>query len=301
MMTDVYSQISSIPLGYNHPALVNAVKKSENISTFVNRPALGILPNKEISQQLRDSLMSVAPHGHRQVQTMACGSCSVENALKAACMYQVHKQRNGRAPTKEELESTMINQAPGSADLTILSFRGAFHGRTFGALSCTHSKPIHKLDIPAFDWPMATFPLYKYPLNEHEHENRQVDDACLAEIEDLIEKFKKKGKPVAGLIVEPIQGEGGDNRGSDYFFQELRKLTTRNDVVFIVDEVQTGNLKFLSFYSKSDLIFFFDESSQGCGPTGKFWAHEYWGKDASPDIVSSCSHVKLVSKLELLT
>lgn len=65
---------------------------------------------------------------------MACGSCSVENALKVACIYQIQKQRNGREPTKEELESTMINQAPGSANLSIMSFRGAFHGRTFGKL-----------------------------------------------------------------------------------------------------------------------------------------------------------------------
>lgn len=84
---DLYSNISSIPLGYNHPALINAVKKSENLSTFVNRPALGVLPNKEINQQLRDALMSVAPHGHSQVQTMACGSCSVENALKTGALW----------------------------------------------------------------------------------------------------------------------------------------------------------------------------------------------------------------------
>ena len=48
--------------------------------------------------------------------------------------------------------------------------------------------------------------MYKYPLNEHETENRKVDDECLADIEDLVERFKKKGKPVAGLIGEPIQG-----------------------------------------------------------------------------------------------
>lgn len=151
-------------------------------------------------------------------------------------MHHVHKERNGRAPSKDELESTMINQAPGSADLSILSFKGAFHGRTFGALSCTHSKPIHKLDIPAFDWPIAPYPMYNYPLNDQE--TRKIDDRCLAETEDLIEKYRKKGKPVAGLIVEPIQGEGGDHRPTDYFFQELRKLTTRNNVTFIVDEVK---------------------------------------------------------------
>lgn len=55
-----------------------------------------------------------------------------------------------------------FNLGPGCPDLSILSFKGAFHGRTFGALSTTHSKPIHKLDIPTFDWPIANFPRYKY-------------------------------------------------------------------------------------------------------------------------------------------
>lgn len=60
--------------------------------------------------------------------------------------------------SKEEMESCMKNQPPGSPNLAILSFDGAFHGRTFGCLTATHSKAIHKLDIPAFDWPVAPFP-----------------------------------------------------------------------------------------------------------------------------------------------
>ena len=59
---------------------------------------------------------------------------------------------------------------------------GAFHGRTLGSLSTTHSKYIHKIDIPAFDWPVASFPVYKYPLNEHIRENEQEDKRCLAEV-----------------------------------------------------------------------------------------------------------------------
>lgn len=51
-----------------------------------------------------------------------------------------------------------------------------------GALSCTHSKPIHKLDIPSFDWPIAPFPRYKYPLEENERENKQEDERCLARV-----------------------------------------------------------------------------------------------------------------------
>ena len=54
--------------------------------------------------------------------------------------------------------------------------------RFLGALSCTHSKPIHKLDIPSFDWPIAPFPRYKYPLEENERENKKEDERCLARV-----------------------------------------------------------------------------------------------------------------------
>ena len=125
-----------------------------------------------------------------------------------------------------------------------MSFRGGFHGRTFGALSCTHSKSIHKLDVPSFDWPIATYPLYKYPLNENLIQNEEIDRKCLQEVQDLIDEYERKGAPVAGLIIEPIQGEGGDNHGSVQFFQRLRKLCSKNGVAFIVDEVcyQNSNL-----------------------------------------------------------
>lgn len=54
-------------------------------------------------------------------------------------------------------------------------FKGAFHGRTIGVLATTHSKYIHKIDVPSFDWPIATFPIYKYPLEENQRENAEED------------------------------------------------------------------------------------------------------------------------------
>uniref|UniRef100_A0A4W3IBG4 4-aminobutyrate aminotransferase, mitochondrial n=1 Tax=Callorhinchus milii TaxID=7868 RepID=A0A4W3IBG4_CALMI len=252
-MLDLYTQIASIPIG----------KGRRLNSTFVNRPALGCLPPESFPQNLNETLLSVAPKGLRQVQTMACGSCANENAFKAACIWYRNKERGTTEPTKEELESCMINQNPGSPDLTILSFMGGFHGRTFGCLATTHSKAIHKLDIPTFDWPMAPFPKLKYPLDEFEKENTQEENRCLEEVEDLIVKYRKRGKNVAAIIVEPIQSEGGDNHASNEFFRKLRDISKKHGTAFVCDEVQTGG-----------------------GGTGKFWAHEHWGLDDPADIVT---------------
>jgi 4-aminobutyrate aminotransferase / (S)-3-amino-2-methylpropionate transaminase len=73
-------------------------------------------------------------------------------------MHHQFLKRGGKEPTKEDLESTLLNHTPGTPNLSILSFKKAFHGRTLAALTTTRSTPIHKLDIPAFDWPVAPFP-----------------------------------------------------------------------------------------------------------------------------------------------
>lgn len=104
-------------------------------------------------------------------------------------MRYMHRQRGGRVDfTQEELNSTLANQAPGSPNLSILSFKGCFHGRTIGLLSCSHSRPIQGVDIPTLPWPKADFPKYKYPLDDHARENKTEDDRCLALVEELMEK-----------------------------------------------------------------------------------------------------------------
>lgn len=87
-----------------------------------------------------------------------------------------------------------MNQSPGSPRYSILSFKGAFHGRTLGSLSTTHSKYIHKIDVPAFDWPIASFPVYKYPLEENVKENEREDERCLAEVGKNPKKKKSNGR-----------------------------------------------------------------------------------------------------------
>lgn len=60
-----------------------------------------------------------------------------------------------------------------------------------GALSVSHARYIHKMDIPAFNWPVASFPSYCYPLDQHHEENSKEDERCLSEVIFYIIYFKK--------------------------------------------------------------------------------------------------------------
>ena len=61
-----------------------------------------------------------------------------------------------------------------------------------GSLSTTHSKAIHKLDIPAFDWPIAPFPKLKYPLNEFQQENAEEEARCLDQVRTTERMYIKR-------------------------------------------------------------------------------------------------------------
>ncbi|XP_041362949.1 4-aminobutyrate aminotransferase, mitochondrial-like [Gigantopelta aegis] len=263
VLLDLYTQIASLPLGYNHPSLAKAMSRPENLSAFINRPALSVFPPKDWPQKLQTALLAVSPPGLNQVQTMSCGACSIEHAQKACFITYNSRLRGGKSITEEELQTALMNKEPGCPPQTVMSFKNAFHGRTMGALALTHTKPIHKLDLPQPDWPIADFPQLKYPLDEFTRENREEEDRCLAQVKDLIEKYQKQGKPPVAIAVEPVQSEGGDNHASAYFFQELQNITNENSMGLLIDEVQTG-----------------------CGISGRMWAHEHWNLREPPDIVT---------------
>jgi len=249
---DAFMQISSIPLGYANQELMEAIKEDHVLQFIVSRSSMGMFPPTEILNLLKEPL-AIKPPGMDHIQTLMCGACSVENSLKAAFTHQAWKARGGQGPSELELSSCMDGLTPGSSDRAVLGFRGSFHGRTFGSMSITNSKAAIKVDFPAFDWPHAPFPDLKYPLEENVRENQAEEARCLEETEDILSSWTKNGRPIAALIVEPIQGEGGDRAASDEFFKKLADLCQKYDSVFIIDEVQTG-----------------------FGATGKWWASEYW-------------------------
>ena len=262
VLLDVFAQIASIPVGYSNPALLLAATSPDMVSSIINRPALGNFPQADWHSILETGVLRVAPKGLNQVFTAMAGSDANETAYKAAFMYQAARRRGGSDVefTEEEMTSTMNNAKPGTPDGSIMSFKTGFHGRLFGSLTTTRSKPIHKLDIPAFDWPQCSFPMLKYPLEEHVEENKAEEARCLAEAEDVIKNYHN---PVAAIVIEPVQSEGGDNHASADFFNGLREITRKHNVLMIVDEVQTG-----------------------VGATGKFWAHDHWNMKDPPDMVT---------------
>ena len=257
---DVYAQIASIPLGYNNPALIEVAKSDKMIRAIVDRPALGNFPGSDLDEIVTD-ILKVAPKGQDKLWSGLSGADANELAFKATFFWYQAKKRGYKSDfTPEEIESVMHNQAPGAPELAILSFERAFHGRLFASGSTTCSKPIHKLDLPAFKWPKAQFPSYKYPLADNVEANKKEDERCLKIVEDL---FKSWSVPIAGVLVEPIQSEGGDNHASAEFFQGLRDITLKHGALLIMDEVQTG-----------------------VGATGVMWAHERFNLQPPADIVT---------------
>jgi len=101
--------------------------------------------------------------------------------------------------------------------------------------------------------PKAIFPL----TGENLKKTREAEARSISQIKSILEK---QGPDVAAILVEPIQGEGGDNHFTSEFWAQLRKLADENNVILIIDEVQSG-----------------------MGLTGKWWAYQHYG--IVPDIV----------------
>jgi len=242
---DLFSMFASMSVGYNHPYVLE--NKDRLTDASLNKPTNSDVYSTQMAEFVETMGRMAQPEYLPYAFYVSGGALAVENALKTAFDWKVRKNlANG----KNEAGSKIIH------------FQESFHGRTGYTLSLTDSPDSRKTDyFPKFEWPRIINPKLEFPSTD---EVIQIVKEKEAKAVDQIERaMKEYPDEIAGLIIEPIQGEGGDNHFRESFFRQLRELANEHEFLLIYDEVQSGG-----------------------GITGKMWAHQHYGDDCQPDIIS---------------
>jgi len=243
---DLYSYFASLPIGHNNPRLLNDARFMEALrSAAVANPANSDIYSKEYAASVAQFARYVKPAFMKYMFFVAGGALAIENALKTAFDWKVRKN--------------MKKGIPGIKGQQAMHFKEAFHGRTGYTMSLTNTDPNKTDYYPKFDWPRIVNPKLTFPVTAAvEREVAKVEQEAVRQIEAAV---LANPNDIACLIVEPIQGEGGDNHFRREFFQQLRRLADENEFLLICDEIQSG-----------------------MGITGRLWAFEHM--DIKPDIIA---------------
>jgi L-lysine 6-transaminase len=196
----------------------------------------------------------VMPESMPHLFLVSGGALAVENALKTAFDWKVRKNLDQINKTVES-EFDLFH----GLGSKIIHFKEAFHGRSGYTLSLTNTNdPRKHMYFPKFDWPRIINPKLSFPTSDQVLEGvKKIEEIAISQIEMAVGQYKGD---IAGLIIEPIQGEGGDNHFRPEFMGTLRALADKHEFLLIFDEIQSG-----------------------IGITGKMWAYEHYGVE--PDII----------------
>jgi 4-aminobutyrate aminotransferase len=234
---DFAAGIAVVSTGHSHPKVVKAIQ--EQAEKFIHISSDFYHPKWV---ELGEKINEIAPFMDNAVSFMTnSGTESVEAAIKLA-RYNTDRSE-------------------------FIGFLGAFHGRTMGAVTFTASKPLYHRDFFPLMNGVVHVPFpdpYRPILQGAPGEDYGV--TVVRYIEEQILGHLLPPENVAGVLVEPIQGEGGYIVPSPGFFPALRKLCDKHGILLIVDEVQSG-----------------------VGRTGKWWAVEHF--NVEPDIVCSAKGI----------
>lgn len=241
------------PIGFNHPAMHESRFLDRLSKAALAKPNLSKVYTVELAHWVKTFARFCGRDYFKYYFFIEGGALAVENALKVAFDWKIRKN----------IEKDL------SPDLRvgIIHFKEAFHGRSGYTLSLTNTADPRKYQYyPIFDWPRITNPKCTFPLTGKNLQNTiSLEKQAFQEIETAL---KMRGDELAGIIVEPIQCDGGDNHFRSEFFQGLREICDKNELLLIFDEIQTG-----------------------IGITGKMWAFEHFG--VIPDIVCFCKKTQV--------
>lgn len=240
---DFYGFVASSPLGMNHPKLLEPEFLNDMKRASVNKPANPDLYTEELAEFV-EALSRVSPEYMRYFFFISGGALAVENALKTAFDWKTLKNRENGIEDK---------------GYSIMHLKGAFHGRSGYTLSLTNTFDPRIIErFPKFNWPRVSNPMIRFPLDGTSV--KDVEGRERKSIEEMEDAIAKAENDIAAFIMEPIQGEGGDNHFRQEYFHAVKKLLHEHDILFILDEVQSG-----------------------MGITGKWWAHQHF--NVEPDIL----------------
>ncbi|MEX0723176.1 MAG: L-lysine 6-transaminase [Gracilimonas sp.] len=242
---DFFTFFASNPLGMNHPKLAGNDEFVQRLGRVaINKPSNSDIYTEDMARFMESFDRVGIPDYMPYSFFISGGALAVENAMKVAFDWKV--QKNFEKGYREEKGHK------------ILHFEKAFHGRTGYTLSVTNTVPNKVKYFPKFDWPRVISPAMTFPATKKNiAETEAQEKLAIAQAERFFDIYKDD---IAGILIEPIQGEGGDRHFRPEFHQALRDLADQHDALLIYDEVQTG-----------------------VGMTGKFWAHEHFVK---PDILA---------------
>ncbi|MCE9582705.1 MAG: acetyl ornithine aminotransferase family protein [Planctomycetes bacterium] len=227
---DFTAGVAVCSTGHCHPEVVAAINDQSKKFLHMAGTDFYYAPQSDLAAKLSD----IAPmKGGKRIFFTNSGTETTEAAFKLARWYKKRPR--------------------------MLAFLGGFHGRTFGALSLSASKPIQRNGFAPLV-PEVTHVPYPNPYRPPLGNSRTTGIECVKFIEDVIFHRSVPPEEVAACIVEPIQGEGGYVVPPDDFWPALKKLLDKHGILLIVDEIQSG-----------------------MGRTGKMFAIEHTGIE--PDIV----------------
>lgn len=242
---DCISYFASNAIGYNHPSLFDPQFEKELLAAARSKPSNSDFFTVEMGAFVEKFARYAKPDAFKYLFFIEGGGLAVENALKTAFDWKIRKnQKKG---------------IRGEFGTKVLHFREAFHGRTGYTMSLTNTADARKTKFyPRFDWPRVSNPKIIFPSSaENILAVERAEKNSLAEINAFFDRY---GDDIAAIIIETIQGEGGDNHFRPEFHQALRRIADEREALLIYDEVQTG-----------------------LGLTGRMWAYEHYGM--IPDIV----------------
>ncbi len=245
-LMDFFGFYASSTLGMNHPKLRNdAAFMARLTEAALNKITNSDVRTVHMARFLRTFERVAIPDYLPYAFFISGGALAVENALKTAFDWKVRK--NFQKGYRREVGHQ------------VLHFDEAFHGRSGYTLSLTNTPDLSKIKyFPKFDWPRITNPKITFPLEDHLELVEQREQRALTQAKHY---FRERKDDIACIILETIQGEGGDNHFRPEFLQTLKTLALENDALLIFDEVQCG-----------------------VGITGVFWAHQALGVE--PDIIA---------------